>query len=94
MGVIKEGKFSIGTGNRMCENINYVIYECDECYGEGYFEMYLWEAIDYLRGYYWGDFSFKDFRKYIKKNVKYLGNGVYKVICQECNGAGKFEEWY
>lgn len=90
---IKETKVNFGTGNYLCENIRCVLYECDDCRGSGYFEMFLYELIDYLKQYYL-DWDFKGFRQFVKKNSKYIGEGLYKVKCQNCDGKGYWEEWY
>ncbi|MEO0119397.1 MAG: hypothetical protein ABIK60_02500, partial [candidate division WOR-3 bacterium] len=86
--------FSTGTGNFMCENIRYVVYQCDECQGEGKLEMSLSEMIDYLFQNYWGKDTFREFRKFVKENIIKKEGNVYYVRCQSCNGAGEWEEWY
>lgn len=91
--IIKEGRFSTGTGNRLCENITYEIHRCDECKGEGYLEMYLEEMIDYLKQYYDG-WDFRGFRAFVRKNIKKRSGKIYVVVCQNCLGAKEWEVWY
>lgn len=91
---IKEGYFSTGSGNYLCERIRYVVYRCDTCQGEGVLEMTLKEALEYLFNNYFGKDSFREFRKFVKDNIVKKQNGWYYVRCQDCDGKGEWEEWY
>lgn len=96
---IKEGFFSTGKGNFMCENIRYVVYQCDTCGGEGMLDMFLDEMLEYLYNNYWGKDTFREFRKFVKENIVKIDKRknkkwVYYVLCQDCGGRGKYEEWY